>query len=477
MLKNNFDVIVVGGGVIGCAVLKKLSEYNLSVGLIEMSNDVSKGASRANSGLVHAGFDCKPKTLKAQFNVMGNLMFENLCHELSVDLKTNGALVTAGAGELDKLEELMRQGEINKVSGLEILDYKKVHDMEKNLNKNIKYALLAKSAKIVSPYLLTVALAESAVLNGAEICFNTSIKNVAFTNGRYVIETSNPVVGKIYTDFVINACGAFTGLTNDIFGAEHIETAFRKGEYYLLDLTEKDFISHTIYGLPDNLGKGVLITPTIDGNILIGPTSTFEKEPLTDVTNSGLDFIKAKADKISSSINYQKTIRVYAGVRACVGDDFLIKRSDKILNYIYIAGINSPGLTAAPAIAEYVFNLLNINLIKKNLKDIKLRKPYTETRKMDVKSLNALIAKNPDYGEIVCRCERITKGEIIEALNSCLEVDSADAVKRRVRAGGGRCQGGFCTAKIMKIISEYKNIPMTKITKDGTGTEIAPYTI
>lgn len=474
MLKK-FDILVVGGGVVGCAILEKLSKYNLSVALIEAENDVACGASRANSGLVHAGFDCVPGSLKAELNAKGNFVFEDLCRNLSIDVRRNGAMVAAEKDGLGKLEELLKNGKKNKIPEIEIIEFDKIHSLEKNLNKKIEYALRAKTAKIVSPYLLTVALAESAAINNAKIFLNTRAVKAEIVDGCYVVETSNSSIGKICADYVINASGAFAGPTNDIFGAEPVKITFRKGEYYILDTTEKDLVSHTIFPLPNEFGKGVLVTPTIDNNILVGPTATDEKFPFTDVTYSGLNFIKASASKIVSNINYSKNIRVYAGVRAYCGDDFIIQKSKKIENYIYLAGINSPGLTAAPAIADYVFNLLNLGCKEKH--DIKFRKRYTETRKMDTVNLNKLIKKNPDYGEIVCRCESITKGEVIEALNTPLDICSVDSIKRRVRAGGGRCQGGFCTAKIMKIISEVKNVPVTKINKDCNDSVIAPYKI
>lgn len=475
MLKNNFDVLIIGGGVIGCAILKKLSEYNLSIALIESNDDVAAGASRANSGLVHAGFDCVPGSLKAELNAKGNFAFEDLCKSLSIDCRRNGAMVAAREGELDKLEELLESGRKNNIPDINVIGFDEIHALEKNLHKDIKYALRAKTAKIVSPYLLTIALAESAVINGAGIFLNTKAVKAGFSGGKYVVETSNKEIAKIYAGYVINACGAFAGVTNGMFGAETLEIRFRKGEYYILDTTEKDLVSHTIFPLPNEFGKGVLVTPTVDNNILVGPTATDEKFPAAEVTYGGLKFIKESAGKIVGNINYSKCIRVYAGVRAYCGDDFVIEKSKKIDNFIYLAGINSPGLSAAPAIADYVFNLLNLNLEKKP--DIKLRAPYIETRKMDVLSLNNLIKTKPEFGEIVCRCEKITKGEVINALNSPLEISSIDSIKRRVRAGGGRCQGGFCTTKIMKIISEVKNIPLTKITKDGGASIIAPYEI
>lgn len=475
MLENKFDVLILGGGVIGCAILEKLIRHNLSAALIEAGDDVAMGASRANSGLVHAGFDCEPKTLKAELNLKGNLCFENECKRLKIDCIKNGAMVTAEKEGLEKLEELKYKGQKNSVPDIEIIGFDKIHSLEKNLNKKIEYALLAKTAKIVSPYLMTVAFAESAVLNGAKIFLNSKVVKADFADGCYLVETDNIKNAKIYADYVINACGANAGLINGMFNAEALDIAFRKGEYYVLDTTEKDLVKHTIFRLPNEFGKGVLVTPTVDGNILLGPTSTDVKNPVADVSYEGLNFIKAEADKMVDNINYSKRIRNYAGIRAYCGDDFVIKKSKKIENYVYAAGINSPGLSAAPAIADYVFNLLNLDCKLKT--DIKERTPYTETRKMKALSLNNLIKKNPDYGEIICRCERITKGEIIEALNTPLEVSSVDSVKRRVRAGTGRCQGGFCTAKIMKIISEVKNIPLTKINKEGLDSEIAPYEV
>lgn len=467
-----FEVAIIGGGVIGANILNSLTRRGISCVLIEKNNDVGAEVTKANSGLIHAGFDCKPDTLKAKFNVGGNKLIERLAKELDIPYKQIGALVVGN--DLRKLNELKDRGDQNGVKELSILNAEELHALEPNLSKDIKFGLWAKTAGIISPYLFTVALCEEAILNGAVVKRNFDVALVERKKDKSFVIYSRKNT-KIEAKQIVNCCGASYNKVAELLNAEKYPVSFRRGEYYVLDNTCSNIVSHTIFPLPDENSKGVLVTPTIDGNILVGPTSTpSDTNPKT--TEDGLNEISQKAQSLIVGLPLSKNIRVFAGVRTISGEDFVVEKSKLQTGIINIAGICSPGLSSSPAIAEYVVELLGYEktpLLKKLIR----RKNIVSLKNKSIEEQNKLIKQNPDYGKIVCKCEMVSLAEIKSALTSPLPALSVDAVKRRVRAGMGRCQGGFCLSKVIEEIAKIHKKPLTSVQKENIGSEILSCTI
>lgn len=464
------DCIVIGGGVIGCAILDRLAQYNISALLLERSDDVAVGASRANSGIVHAGYDCEPNTLKAKFNVLGNKMMKQECEELDVPFVQSHSLVVGSKDQYDKIKELFDKGVQNGVD-VEILDKAKTLEVEPNVSDEIEWSLFAKDAGIVSPYKLTIAYADRAVTNGAQILTEQQVVDVKKVGDEFVIKT---IDNEYKANIVINSAGAVASKINDMVGAEHYETEFRRGDYFVLDQTESSRINTVIFPLPTAAGKGILVAPTADGNVIYGPTSINTKMGDTAVTLEGLDQIRSQVEKSYKMPNYRKVIRLYAGVRAGIGHDFVIGESAKVKNFVVTAGICSPGLSSAPSIADEVANIV-AGLMPLQKKDdiVKTMPRHKKLKQLEAEELKALTKENSAWGRIVCRCEKVTEAEIVNAIHSPLKATTVDAIKRRTRAGMGRCQGGFCATRVMQILSRELNIPMEKVKKGGANSEIA----
>lgn len=463
-MEKVYDAIIFGGGVIGSCIFDDLILSGYSAVLLEIGGDVASGTSKANSGIVHAGFDAKPGTLKARFNVEGSLMYPNMCARLGVRLGNCGAYVIGN--DLKKVEELYNKGLTNGVKDLEILDREELLKRIPNLTDEITCGLHAKNSRIVSPYTLTISLAEEGIINGGVVELNYNTKKVTYKNGIYEVTNGKT---KYFAKYLINSTGNSYNEMAKIIGSETYDITFKRGEYYLLDKSEFGLAYSTIFPLPSAHSKGILVTPTVDGNTLVGPTS-YESDSSVKTTDDGLKEIKEKSSSMLKNINLKKTIRVFSGVRAIVGEDFVIEKSKLKPNVINLAGICSPGLSSAPAISKYVINgLMELNYdLTKNAKN-KLT-PYTLSKSMQKDELNALIAKDSDYGKVVCKCEDITVGDIKMALNRPLKINSVDGVKRRVRAGMGRCQGGFCLDKVISIIAEQNNEKLEDVCKEGIGT-------
>jgi len=458
------DVAIIGGGVTGCAIAWALSRYKLDICVLEKASDVCEGTSKANSGIVHAGFDCKPGTMKAKLNVRGSRMMEELSKKLDFSYRNNGAMVLCfDEAQTDDLKALYDKGIANGVEGLRILTAEEAFEMEPNLNRNVKGALFAETSGIVCPFGMTLAFAESAVMNGAEIRLNTEVCNIVTQQNGYRIVTSD---GDLEARIVINAAGVHADEIHNMVCEEKMKITPRRGEYYLFDKNCGRMINSTIFQLPTAMGKGVLVTPTVHGNLMAGPTAdNIEDKEDTATTSMGLASLKSKAALSVANIPYNKAITNFAGLRA-VGEtgDFIIGYAAD--GFIDVAGIESPGLTCAPAIGEYVVELVSscIELVP--------RPDYIETRRdiahfadLDPEEQNELIRKNPAYGKIVCRCETVTEGEIEDAIDRPLGARTLDGVKRRTRAGMGRCQAGFCTPRIMEILSSKLGIPMEEVKK------------
>lgn len=467
-----YDCIVIGGGIVGTAVLDRLANYDVATLLLEKDDDVSVGATRANSGIVHAGYDCTPGTLKAKFNVRGNALMWDLVRQLDVPHLKCGSIVVADASGKEGIEALYKKGVANGVD-VEIWDKAKTHQFEPNLSDQIEWSLYAKEGGIVSPYQLCIALSDRAVSNGAEIHLEEEVVALRHSDGLWTVSTDKD---EYKAKTVINCAGAGGEKVNDLAGAEHYHTSFRKGEYYVLDNTERKNINTVIFPLPTKAGKGILVAPTADGNVIYGPTSSLCDEGDTAVTLSGLDDIRKNVAKTYRNPVVRKCIRTYAGVRTIIGDDFVIGFSKIVPNFVMAIGICSPGLSSAPAIAEYVEEILMKDKSKKDNLVVCLPKNQ-RLSEMSGDEIDALIKKDSAWGRIVCRCEKVSEAEIVKAIHSPLPATTVDAVKRRVRAGMGRCQGGFCATRVMEILARETGKDITEIRKGKKGSNVALYTV
>ncbi len=468
-----YDVAVVGAGVIGSLISRELSRYNVKVALIEKCNDLAMGTSKANSAIVHAGFDAKPGSLKARFNVKGTEIMPKLCKTLNVPFKNVGSLVVAfSEEEMGTLHELFERGKANGVPGLEIYDKAKLKEAEPHISDEAKGALWAPSAGIVCPYELTVAAAENAVVNGTEFIRNFAVQKIDYDGEKFTLHSEGSTV---FAKYVVNAAGVFSDEIAKLIGDDSISITPRKGEYMLCDKSIGTLANHTIFQCPSKMGKGVLVTPTVDGNLLIGP-SALDIEDKTDVstTSAALSDILVAAKKSVPCLTTREVITSFAGLRAhCSKDDFIIEPSEKNERFFNVAGIESPGLSAAPAIAKYVAEELAKALGAEEKSDFKPeREAPVRFRHMSNEERKALIAKNPSYGRIICRCETITEGEILDAIRAPAGARDVDGVKRRTRAGMGRCQGGFCGSKVVELLANELGVEINEITKFGGNSKI-----
>ena len=473
-----YDVVVIGAGVIGTMITRELSKLDMKTVLLEKCGDVAMGSSKANSAIVHAGFDAENGTLKAKLNVEGASLMEYYCKKLAVPYKNIGSLVVAySQEEMKTLEVLYDRGIKNGVPDMEIIGREKLREMEPHIGDEALGALWAPSAGIVSPYELTIAAAENAVVNGAEIRRNSGVFDIEYKDGMFYVSTST---GVIKSKYVINCAGVFADKIANMIGDTSFKIIPRKGEYYLLDKIENKFVNHVLFQCPSAMGKGILVTPTAHGNVLLGPTATdldFDSKLDVDTTSAGLDEIKASVKRVIPQITTRNAITSFAGLRAHVVDgkhDFIIEPSKVNDRFINVAGIESPGLTAAPAIARYVGEMFGklAPEYEKKTEFISTRPEPIKMAELSPEERAEIVKKDPRYGRIICRCEGITEGEIIDAIKAPCGARDIDAVKRRTRAGMGRCQGGFCGSKVLEILARELDVPMNEITKYGNGSKI-----
>ncbi len=468
-----YDVAVIGAGVIGSLIARELSRLNIKVALVEKHNDMAMGTSKANSAIVHAGFDAKPNSLKAKFNVEGTALMPELCKTLSVPFKPVGSLVVAFSDEeVETLNELLERGNINGVPGLEIYDRQKLREAEPNISNEAKAALWAPSAGIVCPYELTVAAVENAVVNGTEFIRNFEVKSIIFNNNEFVISDGN---NEIHADYIVNAAGVYCDEIAALIGDTSIHTMPRKGEYMLCDKSVGKLANHTIFQCPSKMGKGILVTPTVDGNLLLGPSALDidDKEDIATTANALLSILET-AKKSVPCLTTREVITSFAGLRAhCDRNDFIIEPSKINEQFFNVAGIESPGLSSAPAIAVYVKNMINEKIGAEEKSDfIAEREEPVRFRHMSNEERKELIKKNPAYGRIICRCETITEGEILDAIHTPAGARDVDGVKRRTRAGMGRCQGGFCGSKVVELLARELGVEINEITKCGDKSKL-----
>lgn len=473
MKEMNYDAVIIGAGVTGCAIARELSRYDLRTCVMEREEDVCSGTSKANSAIVHAGYDAEPGSLKARFNVEGNVMMESLSKELDFEFTRNGSLVLCFAEEdLPALKELYEKGVTNGVKDLSIITGDEARAMEPNLTDTVVAALWAPMGGIVCPFGLTIALAENACDNGVEFTFNKEVRGIKRVEGGYGIETAD---GTVTTKYVINAAGVYADAFHNMVSEKKIHITARKGDYCLLDKEAGDHVSHTIFQLPGKLGKGVLVTPTIHGNLLTGPTAKdIEDKEGVSTTAEELAFVMEKSVRGVKNIPFRQVITSFAGLRAHEdGDDFVIGEAEDAPGFFDAAGIESPGLSSAPAIGVYVAELVASKAEAEKKENWNgTRKGICRPEKMTKEERAALIKEHPEYGTIICRCEGVSEGEIIDSINRTLGAVSLDGVKRRVRAGMGRCQAGFCTPRTMEILARERGVKMEDICKNAPGSEM-----
>lgn len=468
-----YDVVVIGAGVVGALISLELSKKDIRVAMLDKCNDVAMGTTKANSAIVHGGFDAANGTLKAKLNVRGTALMPQLCADLAVPYRNNGSLVLAfSEEEMEHVHTLYERGQKNGVPRLSVIDKAAVKAMEPHVSDEVVGALLSETAGIVCPYELTIAATEVAVTNGVEFLRNCAVESIQANNDGFVLSTT---CGEIEASYVINAAGVHADDVARMIGDDSITIIARKGEYYLLDKSYGYIADHTLFQCPTKMGKGVLVTPTVDGNLLIGPSALdVEDKDDVDTTAEGLSFILEKAKKTVPELNTRGAITSFAGMRAHpVTDDFIIGFSEKNDRFLNVAGIESPGLSAAPAIAEMVRDLLTEKAALSEKAQYKTKRtPPVRFRHMSKAEREALIAKNKAYGRVICRCETITEGEILDAIHAPAGARDVDGVKRRTRAGMGRCQGGFCGSKVLEILARELNVPMNDITKFGGASKI-----
>lgn len=468
-----YDVVVIGAGVVGALISLELSKKDIRVAILDKCNDVAMGTTKANSAIVHGGFDAANGTLKAKLNVRGTALMPQLCADLAVPYRNNGSLVLAfSEEEMEHVHTLYERGQKNGVPRLSVIDKAAVKAMEPHVSDEVVGALLSETAGIVCPYELTIAATEVAVTNGVEFLRNCAVESIQANNDGFVLSTT---CGEIEASYVINAAGVHADDVARMIGDDSITIIARKGEYYLLDKSYGYIADHTLFQCPTKMGKGVLVTPTVDGNLLIGPSALdVEDKDDVDTTAEGLSFILEKAKKTVPELNTRGAITSFAGMRAHpLTDDFIIGFSEKNDRFLNVAGIESPGLSAAPAIAEMVRDLLTEKAALSEKAQYKTKRtPPVRFRHMSKAEREALIAKNKAYGRVICRCETITEGEILDAIHAPAGARDVDGVKRRTRAGMGRCQGGFCGSKVLEILARELNVPMNDITKFGGASKI-----
>ncbi len=476
------DVVIIGGGVIGASIARELSRYSLKIILIEKEDDVAMGTSKGNSGIIHAGYNADFRTLKGRLNIKSNPRFDKLCQDLKVHFKRIGSLVVGFTEEdLKRLRELKKNGEKNGLENLEIITGNKLFELEPNLNPQAKYALYAPTAGIISPYKFTIALADNAVINGVKVLLETEAKDIRIKGRQVCGVVTNR--GLIETRTIINAAGLHADEIAKAAG-DSFKINPLKGEYQLFDKQWGSLVNHILFPIPTKLSKGILVTPTVHDNLLIGPNS-YQVEEKDDpaTTRAGIKEVYAGATKLIPHLPHQDLINSFAGLRADIEgrDDFIIEASKKIRGFINVAGIESPGLSSAPAIAEMVSGILK-EVVKEispqlelNYKDDFVETLVEQPRFADylnkVGEWQEIVERDADYGGIICRCEKVSKGEVLRAIYQPVPARSLDAIKRRTRAGMGRCQGGFCSPRVLKILSEELKISPLRITKKGPSSE------
>jgi len=463
-----YDIAVIGAGIVGCSIARALSKYQLKTVLIEKEPDIANCTTKANSAIIHAGYDAKPGSLKAKLNVLGNSEFDEICRNLDVPFKRTGSLVVAlKDDEVATIHNLFDQGQKNEVPGMEILRQSELRRIEPNISDDALVALYAPTCGIIGPWELAVAMAENAVDNGVEIMLNAQVKNIMKIGNRYVLSVNER---KIYAKYVINCAGLNADEINNMVAFPKFHIMPRRGEYNIMDKSIGKLVNTVVFQCPSKLGKGVLVSPTVHGNLLIGPNSEdINEKDNFETTKEGLRYIIETAARSVKKLPTGSVITAFTGLRArCEGDDFVIEEASDAKGFINVAGIESPGLTAAPAIADYVLGILKemqVEMAEKSDYEEK-RRPVIRFNELTNAGKQRLIEQDSRYGKIICRCETVTEGEIVDAIHRNVGARTLDSVKRRVRPGSGRCQGGFCSPRVMEILARELGLDISKVVKD-----------
>ena len=478
MSNKSYDVVIIGAGITGTMTAFQIAKYNLKCAVLEAGIDVASGSTRANSAIVHAGYDAKEGTLKALLNVKGCNMMKDITTQLGVHYKRCGSLVIGFTPrDLEELEVLKARGEQNGVEGLCIIQKAELHKMEPNVSKDAKYALYAPSAGIVCPYDLAYAVAENSASNGTDYYFEFKVDKIEYDGELYTIYAGDKCVKARY---VVNAAGCYADEIAKLIGDDlPFEIVPRRGEYMLLDKSEKQTAKHTIFVTPNEKGKGILVSPTVDGNIIVGPNANIvDSKADTGVTEEGLDEIAQGARRIVPQINLNAVITTFAGVRPTpTSGDFYIQESQKCKNFVHAAGIESPGLASAPAVSEYVLNILKNAGLKLNKKRnyITTRTPEGNCKlfyDMTEAERKRAIKNDPSYAVMLCRCETVTEGDVLNAIHRPIKAHTVDMVKRRTRAGMGRCQGAYCRERVAELIARELKIDISEVKKFSSNSKL-----
>ena len=463
-----YDITIIGAGITGALIAHNLSKYNLNVLLLDKASDVATGATGANSAMVHSGHDPKPNTLKAKYNVLGNRMYPELCKELKVAYKQIGAFVAATTLEEENILETLKNQCIDRQIPYETFGGDKARELEPNLSDDVSKVLSLPSTGIITPWEVCIAAIEEAMLNGLTLKLNYEVTSIKKDNELFVINND------IQTKVLINCAGVHCDDITNMLRPSPYKVEAKKGEYYVLDHNGVNLVSRVIYPVPTSKGKGVLAIPTIHGNVLIGPNSDYCDDKDDISTGDGLDFVKREINKTIKNIPFNKMIHNYAGLRPHIDlNDFYIQEDDMINNFIHVAGIESPGLTAAPAIAkDVVENMVLPKFKAEKVNNYIRRKAYIKMHELSNEEKKKVIEENSDYGKIICRCENISLGEIKDCINRECGATTIKGVKMRCRPGMGRCQGGFCESEIFKILTNELKTNPKEIRLDKNESEI-----
>lgn len=462
------DFIIIGAGITGSLIAHNLSKKECEVLVIDKNPDVANGATGANSAIIHSGHDPKEGTLKCKFNLLGNKMYPDLCKELKVAFKQIGALVVAtNDEEVKTLDGLINQTKERNIP-YEVLDGDSARAIEPNLSDNVVKALSLPTTGIVTPWEVVTAAMEEAIDNGVKLHLNEKVLDINKDNDVFTVKTDK---GEYTSRYVIDCAGVYADDIARMIGNNDYKITARRGEYYILD-HKGHFVDKIIYPVPSEKGKGVLAVPTIHKNVLLGPNAEFIENKNDTETTKALNDVKRELNKTLKNIPFQYMVHTYAGLRP-TGDthDFVIKEDEKVKNFIHVSCIESPGLASAPAIAKYVCEeLINEKLTDK--KEYVRRKPHIVMNELSDEEKDKVIKENPDYGKMVCRCEKITLGEIKDVIHRSCGATSVNGVKKRCRPGMGACQGGFCEPVIVDILAKELGVDHRAIVKNGVGSEI-----
>ena len=470
---TGYDAVIIGAGVSGAAIARELAKYEARVCVLERCEDVCCGTSKANSAIVHAGYDARPGTLMARLDVEGSYMIPQLARDLDFLYRNNGSLVLCMHEEdLPLLQELYERGRRNGVSALRMVTREEILAMEPHVREDVVAGMEAATGGIVCPFGMNIAFAENAAENGVEFRFDTTVTGFTHTREGWTVHTNQ---GDVEARTVINAAGVYADVLHNMVSTHKLHITPRRGDYYLLDKTTGGYAHHTLFQLPGKYGKGVLVAPTVHGNTIVGPTAIdIDDRDGVNTTAEGLEQVMRKAANIVKDAPLRQVITSVAGLRAHEdGHEFVIGEAEGAPGFFDCAGIESPGLSSSPAIGRMVAEMVRDKLLLRRKASYKAtRRGIVNPAELPFEERRALIEDNPAYGRIICRCEGISEGEILDAIHRPLGARSLDGVKRRVRAGMGRCQGGFCAPRVMEILAQELDLPMEEITKSGGGSRL-----